>query len=702
MSYKTLYRFSMAAVLMVAVAFIFSGCESDTSSGSTPDPGTSQLSLSVQPSSVGINETAIVEGTVTSGGSGVQGQVIHFSVSPSGAGYFTPSVDTTDTDGVAASIFTAITDGQAVIQASIEGSSMISTLGLSITDDSTGGGSTNYGSVSANVSDNLLLADGQDTSRISIFVRDAQGLPAPESTLVQVVAGEKFVDRDSNGFWSLGIDSLVYDMNGNGQWDAMGIVPSNVYTEGPAGTAHATFTAGDQAGTAYIKATVYNVNIRASVDIPIQLNPNATLSYVYLASDSLSLAVRGTGGIEAGTIRATGYDISGNPVPEGMLIVFSIIDGPGGGEQLDTLGYGPDSTYTNGSGVATTTLHSGTVSGTVRIRAFSDTILSNATQVLVAAGPPAQIDVGASNCNVPFWDHVADTNGIVAIVSDVYNNPVADSTVVYFTTDEGVIMSHHERTQGGNGIATSTWFSSSDDAGADGRVWIYAETAGGTVIDSARFYNSHNPFVISIAGWQASMYADGESSFYVWVSTTDLNGNYVVSGTPFKADAQVLAVTGGVFENGCYSSADRVKVSSAVLKLDHSLTGGNDDGIGVVDYVTYWHAAGASTTRACTLTTGFAYSGSSSINAPGSLAPGETAYISVTIKDRWGNPLGDHTLDMNIGIDDLGTFDTDAYGEAFGFVWTAPVTEGEYSIVCQDTDPRGGIILTGSIDVAAE
>ncbi|MBU0985381.1 MAG: hypothetical protein KKA42_16020, partial [candidate division Zixibacteria bacterium] len=64
----------------------------------------------------------------------------------------------------------------------------------------------------------------------------------------------------------------------------------------------------------------------------------------------------------------------------------------------------------------------------------------------------------------------------------------------------------------------------------------------------------------------------------------------------------------------------------------------------------------------------------------------------------------DHTLQMTAsgGIVTGGTQETDAYGEAFGFIWTAPGADGSYSIVVTDTDPRGGgLILTTDISVAA-
>jgi hypothetical protein len=143
-----------------------------------------------------------------------------------------------------------------------------------------------------------------------------------------------------------------------------------------------------------------------------------------------------------------------------------------------------------------------------------------------------------------------------------------------------------------------------------------------------------------------------------------------------------------------------VRVTSRTLKIDASAPGGNDDGWGAVDYVTYWHAAGAYITNVCSLGTGYAYSGNSSINSQASAEPGELVHITVTIKDRYGNPLADHTLNMTAsgGVVAGGTQETDAYGEAAGFTWTAAGL-GDYTIVVTDTDPRGGVVLTQPISV---
>ncbi len=701
MSRKKLFPISLVAALVAVVGLSLFGCSSKSTQDQTPvDEG--QLAVSASPTSVSTNETSVVEASVTSLGAAVANQVVYFTVEPVEAGTFTPAVDTTNSTGVAATVFTATTSGVAVITATVPGADLSGTVGMSISESS--GGGTGEGNINVTVSHSLLTANGEDTSQVTIVVRDGLGQPAPDGTLIRLTAGEKFVDNDGNGYWSNGTDSLVYDVNSNEQWDPIGIIPSTAITSGGTGTAQVNYVSGPDAYTVYVKVSVDDGGLAGEVDVPIQLAPNAELSSIYLSSDSVSLSVRSTGGIETSTLRAVGYDINGNPVPEGMTIVFAILDGPGGGESLDTLAYGPDSAVTNSQGVATTTLHSGTVSGTLRVRAYAGTVLSNAAQILIAAGPPAHIVVGASACNVAAWDHVADTNGITAVVSDVYLNPVNDSTVVYFSTDEGTMMSHQARTKGGQGLAHSTWFSGNNVDTADGIVMVMAETSGGTVADTSAFINSYYPAVLNVSGVPSTMMADGASKATVVVTGLDLNGNPVIGGTEFEAEANYVDIAGGTLQDGCYSSSDRVKITSTTLQMDHSRgAGGNDDGVGAVDLFYFWHGAGAYSSFVCSLLTGPAYSGNSTINGETSAKPGDEVYLSVTIADRWGNPLADHTLNMTASGGSVAgaSQESDAYGEAFGFIWTAPGADGDYTVVVTDTDPLGGIILTLSISVSS-
>jgi hypothetical protein len=257
----------------------------------------------------------------------------------------------------------------------------------------------------------------------------------------------------------------------------------------------------------------------------------------------------------------------------------------------------------------------------------------------------------------------------------------------------------------GKGVATSIWISGQRVANADpGIVWVTAETSGGTVTATDFFYNSDNATDLSISNWNSAIRANGRDKFSATVQGLDLNGNPVVGGTKFNASAKYLAVGGGTFQDGFYSSTDLVEVVSVTLDEDLSTTGANDDGIGAYDTVTYWVPGGGSITVYCNLLTGDAYRKSSSIESPTTAQPGEVINLSVTVVDISGNPLADHTLNMTAGSGVVGgaTQETDPIGEAFGFTWTAPALDGDYNVVVTDTDPRGsGMVLTQKITVKA-
>jgi len=692
---KSILWFTIFLLSVSVTAFLMISCSSK--SVLNEPPTNTSVNVTASPSSIDINSTTVIEVTVSSNSTGLANQIVTFSVSPSTAGNISPAVDTTDTNGVAAAVFTATDTGAVSITASVNGTSLSGNVGISVTSTA----QTGSGSINMSVTPSLLLANGSDTSQVTIMLRDANGQPAPDSTMVKIAAGEKFIDIDGNGYWSPGIDSLVFDGNDNGQWDAIGLIPSTAFTTGGTGNVVVNYISGNDALTVYIKATVNDNGIEGSIEQSVQLNPNASVNSIYLSADSMNLVVKQTGGIESSLLRATGYDVNGNPVPGGMTVNFIIIDGPGGGEHLGNVGYGPYTAITNSQGIAVAPIHSGTVSGTIRIRAYVDTVLSNATQILVSSGPPAHIVIGSEKCNVRDWDVVGDRVPIVAVVSDIYNNPVPDSTVVYFSTDEGTMKSHEERTKDMEGTATTVWISGNNVPDADGDVYIYAETAGGTVADTSMFFNSFYPDTLIVTGVPSSMPADGTSKATVVVIGLDINNNPVIDQTMFKADANYLTVQGGSLSDGCYSSSATVKIASQTLKVDHSTPGGNDDGIGAYDQVVYYSGASAFSYFTVALTTGIAYSGNSIINASSSVTPNEMVNISAIIKDRFGNPLGDHTLNMTAsdGTVTGATQETNSYGEASGFVWTAPATAGSVTITIVDTDPRGGVVLTKTISV---
>ncbi len=688
---------SSLPVVLVVAALLLAGCSSKSVKDDTSSSAVT-MQVTASPATITPSATAVVEVILTASGNPVANQSVTFSVEPTTAGYCTPATAVTNDNGVAATVFTPYGTGSALVTASSQFSDGPASRSVGLEVSSTQQGAE--GNVSISLSRSLLLANGEDSTLVTITVRDAQGQRVPDSTLLILTCGEKFIDNDSDGFYSKDVDYL-YDANDNFEWDAMGQLPQYAVTSGGDGTAQVTYYAGQSAGTAYLKVTVADETIGGQADKPIQLRADANINSIYLASDSMNLVVKGAGGIEIATMRATGYDKNGNRVPEGIPISFIITDGPGGGEHLDIEGYGPYTTMTNSHGMATIPLHSGTISGTVRLRAYTDTILSNATQVMISAGPPAHIVVAAERCNVDYWDNVAASNEVVAVVSDVYLNPVNDSTVVYFWTDEGTMKSHEARTHDLEGIATTIWFSGNNVDTADGRVWVFAETSGGNVVDSAMFYNTHYPDTLICSGVPTTMPADGKTKAYVWITGLDLNDNPVIGGTTIKGEGNHLQVGNAVLENGCYAATDRVQVQSSTLQMDFSVTGGDDDGIGAVDVISWWHGAGAISSFNVTLTTGNAYAGTSSLQKQGNPGGGETGYFTVTIKDRFGNPLADHTLNIITpsGAASPSTIETNGYGEAY-FSWIIPGADGDYTIIVEDTDPRGGIFLSTTISVS--
>ncbi len=686
-------------MVLLGGMLILSGCDSSSSSDS---PTTNTLIVTANPGSISTSGSSVVEAVMMNGATPVAGVDVAFTVAPSSAGYFTPTTATTDADGIAATVFTALNEASATITATAATASLSDNANLVISTE--GGGGSGTGNVTVSVSPSLIIADATDSAQVTIAVRDALGATAPDSTLVKVVAGEKFADNDGNGYWTQGVDSLLFDGNENSSWDAMGVIASTVKTKNGNGSATLWFKPGTITGTAYIRATVSDGGISGYGEASVQIRPNAEVYSIYLMSDTNVLQVRATGGIETGLIRATLYDVYGNLIPEGVVVNFAIVDGPGGDEWIGTTA--GDSVYsvaTDVSGRATAPIHSGTKSGTIRVRAWSNLVLSSATQILVASGPPKHIVVGAEFCNVDYWDNVGQLVKVAAVVSDTFMNPVPDSTVVYFTCDEGTMKAYELRTLDHEGIATTLWISGTNIATADGRVYIIAETYGGKVADTSMFFNSHICDTLMVTGVPAQIYADGASKYSISVIGLDLNDNPVANATEFKADARLIGVTGGTLGDGCYSSWATVKLTAPTLQVDNSNLGGVgiDDGIGDVDQLLYW-SAGAVTRINVTLQTGMAYAGNSDVEGSTSASNGENLNFTVTVKDRWGNPLADHTITLSSSSGTVvsATHDTDPYGVASGFIWTAPAAgTGDFNINFTDSDPRGSIALSHKVSI---
>jgi hypothetical protein len=687
------------------MSMVLSGCSSSTDESEASQPLRVSI-VTASPSSIEVGATTVIEAVVTDGTNPLPNREVTFVVSAE-YGYCSPSVDTSDQNGIVATVFTAIRSGTAVISARIS-ETVFNTVYVEVTSSpQTGSGNVDIAAVPT-----MLLADGISTASITVTVRGATGEAAPDSTVVKLTAGEKFDDIDGNGYFTSGVDTVIFDAIPNSQWDPIGIIPSIAYVTGGNGQAVVNYTAGSDAVTAYIRATVNDAGYEGYGEASLQLTPDASIASISLVCDRIQMAVAGTGGYETASLYATGYDGNGNRVPEGLQISFVITDGPGGGEHLGSVGYGPFVATTNGNGVAMCPISSGTVSGTVRIRAYADTVLSSATQVMVHAGPPAAITVGAEVCNTPTFGVINERIGVVAIVSDIYHNPVPDSTAVYFTCDEGTIKAHEQKTVNNEGVAYTWWISGYDDPTADGIVEVIAETNGGQLADTGYFINSWVPAFIWFITDPASGFetfpttinADGKTMKFFFLEVRDLNMNFVEEQTEIDLESNFLAVASGAVQDGCNASRVKTYMTSVILEYDYSMNGVSDDGVGAVDLITANYANVVGASMPCSLLTGPAYYSGCVLDIPSTVNYGTTVPLTVIIKDRWGNPLGDHTIVASVaggGSISNGTQQTNLYGEATGFLLNAPASgvgaPTSVIVSAQDLDPRGNITLTASV-----
>ena len=453
------------------------------------------------------------------------------------------------------------------------------------------------------------------------------------------------------------------------------------------------------------------------MDLPLgdpsdEPGPIATLQIQLSTSE---IGVRGTGAVEQCYVAATCFDAQNRLVGKDREVEFEILAGPGGGEGLLEDGWGPVTVLTDESSMAVVTLLSGTISGTVEVQARAvETQASKSTLVSINAGPPVYISVGVSPQNIRGWDVVGAEAELIAIVSDIYNNPVREGTVVYFTVDEGIVRGNYEiygvlgSSVTDGGIGKGTYFSGLPRD--DGDVLVTVSTSGGTVIGTDWFISSGPPTSVTFVSPAPppapapTLWADGESEIQMWVEVLDINDNFVLAGTGVEWRTDVGTVTEtSQTADGVYGSLAESDYRSETLSEDSSWTT-PDDGIGAIAHVTASAGLGgaASDLLEIYLLTSNAYRQNSSIEfESASVGANASVPFDVIIKDRFGNPLGGHLLSLSTSD---GTVTesaiTDRWGTAGNLIFTAPDDSLKVYITVQDEDPGyGGITLSQEITV---
>jgi adhesin/invasin len=263
-----------------------------------------------------------------------------------------------------------------------------------------------------------MPADGIQVANIQATVVDAQGNPVSGQT-VQFTAS-------------------VGDITPNAPTNALGIAVGQ-FSSGIVGTA--TITAAVQRPSG---GSISGTKI-------IQLQPGSSNTIV-LKFDPIWIGVKDTGQNQTMNVSADIKDSKNNPVIDGTMVKFSFI-GNNLGCALSTA-----SPIPTVGGTATISLSSGTLAGSIRVKAevvdaqgapVNPPISATSTQLLIHAGPPymedavdlktTHVTVAAHRLNI--WS-ILDTTKISLMVGDKYNNPVEENTAVYFTSSGGVVSTH--------------------------------------------------------------------------------------------------------------------------------------------------------------------------------------------------------------------------------------------------------------------
>jgi hypothetical protein len=256
-----------------------------------------------------------------------------------------------------------------------------------------------------------------------------------------------------------------------------------------------------------------------------------------------------------------------------------------------------------------------------------------------------------------------------------------------------------------DGCAYSTF--SSADPRIDGIAMITVETEGetGTVSDHTNLIVSGPPASVIFWNWPTTILADGVSKGDVLVEVLDVNDNFVVGGTPVTMKTGFGLCPSGATSDGCYASLYEAEFVSQVLLQDYSMKYANvDDSVGVLNILTA-KSGFVSSSVTVTFLTASTYSKNCVIDIDAKIPHGFTVPVVVTIKDRYGNPLGGH----RIVADQTNTFGgvitgeayTNEFGEATGFAFTTTtnlgVEKGQVSFC--DEDPRGGVCIARLVEI---
>jgi hypothetical protein len=311
--------------------------------------------------------------------------------------------------------------------------------------------------------------------------------------------------------------------------------------------------------------TIISVRVDPGVLVPlgIQLNPRSPIvggtggggtgkaqTIAFLGSSPREVTVYGVGGQETAILGFEVRDSLGLPIDaaHAVSLTFTVVGGPGGGEYISPL-----IVSTNQTGRAYTTFNAGIRAGVVQVVAATvvdgRTISTSPIRLIIHAGFPdqAHFTIAADRFNFPTLGIAGERDPMLVIVGDVYSNPVATNTAVYFHSRAGVIQATVFTNADGQGRADLISGNpapfgplyAAPDSG-DAYHYVIARTIGAfgeTVQDSLMVLWSGHSQISNIQPATFSIPNGGSQNFTFTVS--DFLGHPLAAGTAIRVEALV-------------------------------------------------------------------------------------------------------------------------------------------------------------------
>ncbi len=380
-----------------------------------------------------------------------------------------------------------------------------------------------------------ILADGSSTTTVTAEVLDVYGNP--------MSSGQEVTFQTS-----------------------LGSITEYAYTD-TQGIAEAILTAGTNTGKATISVSASQANAYTEV----YFTSGQASNVVLVSVSACSIGVQGSGDNETSTLTFEVRDNTGTPldISQQVTVDFEIVGSAAGGEFLE-----PISDLTDAIGRVQTTLNSGTVAKTVKVKATitSSSISSEATSIAIHGGPPDvdHFSVVPQYKNFAGWMTYGLQNAITAFVGDQYGNPVPEGTSIYFSSTGGivegsattdalgqasVILLSADPLPVSTALDPSTGYTSNVSSycdftspkNGDGQAIVFAQTIdrlGDPIWTSTRTVFSGHSAILNVSPTSFAVPNGGSQTFTF--SVHDVNGNPMTAGTSVSVSSSVGSIVGNV------------------------------------------------------------------------------------------------------------------------------------------------------------